>query len=307
MQGVGLVSIISAAIYVSMMALFYAGILATQSEFEREVRKHIETATQLRAAASDAERANAAKADFLAKMSHELRTPLNAVIGYSQILLEDTDPELDAQGVEDLNKIHAAGNQLLTLVNAILDLSKIEAGKMEVYARPVDLPDLLQTVVDRWRRDARLTGRAIALTLGEPLGPVQIDSDKLEQILAALLDNALRYAPHSDVRVAAKFTKEDDGSQGVEIAVSDRGPGIPRDLMPALFETFSDLEAANANNSGGPGLGLPLAHKLCGLLGGTLSVSSDPKSGTTFIVALPGAKSDGARQAPPSSTFAEAA
>ena len=133
LQGIGLISIISASIYVSMMALFYARILASQGEFEKEVRKHLETAAQLRRAVSEAERASAAKAGFLAKTSHELRTPLNAIIGYSQLLLEDTDPSVDPRGVEDLHRIYDAGRQLLRLVNAILDLSKIEAGKMQVF------------------------------------------------------------------------------------------------------------------------------------------------------------------------------
>jgi signal transduction histidine kinase len=121
MQVIGVISIISASIYVSMMALFYARILASQTEFEVEVRRHMETADALREATSQAERAGAAKADFLAKMSHELRTPLNAVIGYSQILLEDTDPQASPQDVDDLNRIHAAGHHLLGLVNAILE------------------------------------------------------------------------------------------------------------------------------------------------------------------------------------------
>jgi signal transduction histidine kinase len=303
MQGVGLVSIVSAAIYVSMMALFYAGILATQSEFEKEVSKHIDTATQLRAAATEAERANAAKADFLAKMSHELRTPLNAVIGYSQILLEDTDPKSDPQGVEDLNKIHAAGNHLLTLVNAILDLSKIEAGKMEVYRRPVDVPGLLRSTVDRWNQDARLKGRKISLSVGEAPGLMEVDSDKLEQILAALIDNSIRYAPNSDVHVVAEFPAGEGNSQSIRIAVSDSGPGIAKDLMPTLFETFSDFEVEASNALGGPGLGLPLAHKLCTLVGATLSVRTGPDAGTTFTIVFDAA-ADAADTTP---TFAEAA
>lgn len=307
MQGVGLVSIVSAAIYVSMMALFYAGILASQTEFEKEVREHIETATLLRAAASQAERADAAKADFLAKMSHELRTPLNAVIGYSQILLEDTDPDLDPQGVEDLHKIHDAGHHLLALVNAILDLSKIEAGKMETFSRPVELPALLRAMVDRWSRDVRMKGRAVNLRVGERVGVIETDTDKLEQILAALLDNAVRYAPESDVDVAADFTDVDGEARAIEITVRDRGPGIARDLVPTLFDTFSDVDSADANASSGPGLGLPLAHKLCGLLGATLSVRTGADAGTTFVLVLAAAKSGAKPQAAAISPLAKAA
>ena len=181
MQGIGIISTISASIYVSMMALYYAGILASQSEFEKEVRKHLETADQLRTATTEAERASAAKAEFLAKMSHELRTPLNSVIGYSQMLLEDTDPAADPLGVDDLNKIYAAGRHLLGLVNAILDLSKIEAGKMQVFSEPVDLAALLRRVADRWSRNDRASERVINLRVDDSVGVVEIDATKFEQ------------------------------------------------------------------------------------------------------------------------------
>ena len=124
MQGLGLVSTIAAALYVAMMALYYAKIQASQSEIENEMREHMATASELRLATEEAERAGAAKADFLAKMSHELRTPLNAVIGYSQILLEDAEDEGDRESIADLEKIHSAGHHLLKLVNEVLDLSK---------------------------------------------------------------------------------------------------------------------------------------------------------------------------------------
>ena len=124
MQGIGVISIISASIYVAMMALFYTKILASQTEVEAELNKHLETSAQLRAAALQAERAGVAKAAFLNSMSHELRTPLNAVIGYSEILLEDTDPKADPTSWSDLGRIHNAGQHLLSLVNAILDLSR---------------------------------------------------------------------------------------------------------------------------------------------------------------------------------------
>ena len=125
MQGLGLVSTTAASLYVAMMALYYAKIQASQTEIESEMRQHMATASALRLATQEAERAGAAKAEFLAKMSHELRTPLNAVIGYSQILLEDAANEGDSESIADLNKIHAAGQHLLKLVNEVLDLSKI--------------------------------------------------------------------------------------------------------------------------------------------------------------------------------------
>ena len=287
MQGIGLISIVSASIYVSMMALFYARILASQGEFEKEVRKHLETASQLRGAVAEAERASAAKADFLAKTSHELRTPLNAIIGYSQMLLEDTDPGVDPQGVDDLNRIHDAGRHLLHLVNAILDLSKIEAGKMEVFVEPVDVAALLRQVANRWASARRIEGRRISLKIEPAAGVIEADAEKLEQILDALIDNALCHAPTEDVEIAARFPRAGSGSDVVEISVADKGPGIAAALVPALFDTFNSQHDVSESKYGGAGLGLPLCHRLCGLMGASLSVLTAPHAGTTVVVALP--------------------
>ena len=307
MQGIGIISTVSASIYVAMMALYYAGILASQSEFEREVRKHIETADQLRTATTQAERAGAAKAEFLAKMSHELRTPLNSVIGYSQMLLEDTDPSTDPRGVADLNKIYAAGRHLLGLVNAILDLSKIEAGKMEVFSEPVDLPELLGRVADRWSRHDRASGRAISLHVDNSIGVFEIDATKLEQILDALVDNALRYAPHSDVEIVARPSTISGGAGPIEILVRDGGPGIAAELMPTLFETFNDFEDVSASKYGGAGLGLPLSQRLCRLMGASLSVKTGANAGATLIVTLPNGRPESNHAEPAIGDLAEAA
>jgi signal transduction histidine kinase len=285
MQGIGLISIISASIYVSMMALFYARILASQVEFEKEVRKHIETAGQLRLAVSEAERASAAKADFLAKTSHELRTPLNAIIGYSQMLLEDTNPQIDSQGVADLKRIHDAGHQLLRLVNAILDLSKIEAGKMDVFVEPVDVVALLREVVDRWAR--QIEGRRISLRSEGAPGLVEADAAKLEQVLDALIDNAVCHAALGDVEIVARAPESGPAINSVEISVTDKGPGIAEALVPALFETFNTREDVSASKYGGAGLGLPLCQRLCDLMGASLSMRTAPRVGTTVVVTVP--------------------
>ncbi len=307
LQSIGLISIICAAIYVSMMALYYAGILRSQSEFEKEVQKHLETSDQLRKAVSQAERASAAKADFLAKTSHELRTPLNAVIGYSEMLLEDSDPASDPQEVEDLNKIHSAGRHLLCLVNAILDLSKIEAGKMQVFPETVETRVLLQGVADRWSSDPRMKGRAIRVIVEDSAGAAEVDPAKLEQVLDALIDNAVRYAPNSDVEIAAHGSLSQGDCDAVEVSVSDKGPGIAPQLLPTLFETFSDVEDAGASKYGGPGLGLPLANRLCGVMGAQLSVRATSKAGTTMVIAIPSAKVDASPIQPQLSDLAEAA
>ena len=166
LQGLGIVSTSAAALYVAMMASYYAKVLASGVELEAAARRHLATAVELRRAAAEAERADAAKAEFLAKMSHELRTPLNAVIGYSQILLEDAEAERDAATVDDLNKIHGAGQHLLKIVNAVLDLSKIEAGKMDLFVETVDFAALVRSAAERCRKRAADNGTGLRLERG---------------------------------------------------------------------------------------------------------------------------------------------
>ena len=284
MAVIGVISITSAAIYVSMMALYYAGILKSQKEFEDEARRHLDTSNNLREAVAKAERAGAAKADFLARTSHELRTPLNAVIGFSEVLLEETDPEDDQQGVEDLKKIHGAGMHLLSLVNAILDISKIEAGRMDVFPDRHCLSQLLAATVQRSKASSQSV--SIAINVDPEVDDIETDSTKLEQVLLLLIKNAVEYAGEGTVTIAARATSLASGEPGVAITVSDRGRGIDRTLLPTLFETFSegqDLQHAQK----GPGLGLPLARRFCRLLRGDLRVGETGPAGTTMTIELP--------------------
>src|ERR1700736_3117073 len=204
MQGLGLVSTVAASIYVAMMALYYAKIQASQSELESEMREHMATASALRLATQEAERAGAAKAEFLAKMSHELRTPLNAVIGYSQILLEDAESEGDRESVADLNKIHDAGQHLLKLVNEVLDLSKIEAEKMELDLEETNLAALLIEIVEAVRPAARKNGNKIFCTIGPKLGMALCDADKLRNMTGQILDNAVKFTQNGKIEFVAK-------------------------------------------------------------------------------------------------------
>src|SRR3984885_13345727 len=178
MQGLGLISTVAAALYVAMMALYYAKIQTSPGELESEMRQHMATASALRLATIEAERAGAAKAEFLAKMSHELRTPLNAVIGYSQILLEDAEDEGDVEAIADLGKIHGAGQHLLKLVNEILDLSKIEAGKMELDLEEIHLAELLSEIISAGRPAAVKNGNEVVCRLASNLGTALCDAGK---------------------------------------------------------------------------------------------------------------------------------
>ena len=289
MQGIGVISIISASIYVAMMALFYAKILASQTEVEAELKQHLETSEQLRAAALQAERAGVAKAAFLNSMSHELRTPLNAVIGYSEILLEDTDSNADPTSWSDLGRIHNAGRHLLSLVNAILDLSKIEAGKMEVFRESVDLARFAEELEARWSDRDKNCGNRVSTRLVGATGFVSTDLAKLERMTSALVDNAVRFTNHGAVEIVIDATQRAgaDGEGWLSIAVRDTGCGIAAESIPKLFEIFVNREDATASNYGSAGLGLPLCDRLCRLLGGNLAVESEPGKGSTFTILLP--------------------
>jgi signal transduction histidine kinase len=293
MQGIGVISIISASTYVAMMALFYAKILASQTEVEAEVNKHLETSAQLRLAALQAERAGIAKAAFLDSMSHELRTPLNAVIGYSEILLEDADAAAEPTTIADLGRIHSAGQKLLSLVNAILDLSKIEAGKMEVFHDTVDLGLFAGRLEAQWGANENSSGNAFSTRLVGAASHARTDLAKLERMVGALVDNAMRFTTNGKIEVVIEATPGAGGApeSWLAISVRDTGVGIAPESLPDLFEIFVNREDATASNYGSAGLGLPLCDRLCRLLNGTLAVASEPGKGSTFTIRLPQGRS----------------
>jgi signal transduction histidine kinase len=286
MQGLGLVSTVAASLYVAMMALYYAKIQASQTELEGEMREHMATASALRLATEEAERAGAAKAEFLAKMSHELRTPLNAVIGYSQILLEDAEDEGDSASIADLNKIHRAGQHLLKLVNEVLDLSKIEAGKMELYLEKTNLAALLIEVVEAARPAAKNNGNELFCTIARNLGTALCDAGKFRNMAGQLLDNAVKFTHNGKVEVVAE--RQRDGScDHLVIHVIDTGIGIASEQITNLFEKFTVADDSSTSKYGGTGLGLALSQKLCKLMGGEVLVESELGKGSRFTVRLP--------------------
>jgi signal transduction histidine kinase len=286
MQGLGLVSTTAAAIYVAMMALYYAKIQASHSELEGEMRQHMATATALRAATVEAERAGAAKAEFLAKMSHELRTPLNAVIGYSQILLEDAEIEGDSASVADLSKIHLAGQHLLKLVNEILDLSKIEAGKMELDLEEIDIREMLAEAADNARAAAVVNGNAFSVSISSHLGMALCDAGRFKNMASQLLDNATKFTQNGKIEFIADRITGPDGDQLV-VDVIDTGIGISPDQITHLFEKFTVADDSSTSKYGGTGLGLALSQKLCKLMGGEISVESTLGKGSRFTIRIP--------------------
>ena len=286
MQGLGLVSTIAASLYVAMMALYYAKIQASQTELEGEMRQHMATAVALRQATEEAERAGTAKAEFLAKMSHELRTPLNAVIGYSQILLEDAEDEGDSESIADLNKIHTAGQHLLKLVNEVLDLSKIEAGKMELHMEQTDLAQLFRDIVDVARPAARNSGNEISCTIAPDIGIAFCDAGKFRNMAGQLLDNAVKFTRDGKVEFLAQ-RQLDGTTDDLVIHIVDTGIGIASDQIANLFEKFTVADDSSTSKYGGTGLGLALSQKLCKLMGGEIFVVSEAGKGSRFTIRMP--------------------
>ena len=293
LQGLGVISTLGAAGYCAMMALYYAKILASGVELETEMRGHLATAAELRSATAEAERASAAKAEFLAKMSHELRTPLNAVIGYSQMLLEDAHDEGDASSAADLERIHGAGHHLLRLVNEVLDLSKIEAGKMELTSEEVDVGALLSNVVDGYRDAAAANGDELVLDLREGLRTIVCDPKKTAQAVSQIVDNAVKFTKDGRVVVSARRIAKAAGDQ-IVVEVWDTGIGMAPETIPTLFEKFNVAEDASTSKYGGTGLGLALGLRLCRLMGGDLTAESQLGIGSVFTITLPAGPPPGA-------------
>ena len=301
MVGIGIISAMSASVYVLMMASYYAQIVDSQSELLREIERHQATLKELTRAKEEAERANGAKSEFLAKMSHELRTPLNAVIGYSEILLEDA--ELDGRGeqIGDLQKISAAGKHLLAMVNDILDISKIEAGKMDLFLDDFDLETLINEVEITSRPLAAKNTNAFIVDRGsEPLGMVHLDATKVRQAVLNLISNAAKFTHNGEITLRLRRHKRAYGDL-IEIAVADTGVGISREAQKALFNKFMQANARIASKYGGTGLGLSLSQNLCRLMGGQITVESRPGLGSCFTITLP------AIAEPPASSPDEAA
>jgi signal transduction histidine kinase len=286
MQGLGLISTIAAALYVAMMALYYAKVQTSQGELEGEMRQHMATASELRLATIEAERAGAAKAEFLAKMSHELRTPLNAVIGYSQILIEDAEDEGDVEAAADLSKILTAGEHLLKLVNEVLDLSKIEAGKMELDLQEIVLADMLNEMLIVVETAAAKNGNRVFCNIGPSLGTALCDPGKLRNVLTELFDNAVKFTQDGTIELVVERVPGDAVEQ-LMIHVIDTGIGIAPDQISGLFEKFTVVDDSSTSKYGGTGLGLALSQKLCKLMGGEIFVESELGKGSRFTIRLP--------------------
>jgi GAF domain-containing protein/CheY-like chemotaxis protein len=232
------------------------------------------------------ETADRHKSEFLANMSHELRTPLNAIIGYSEMLQEDAADLGAEQFTDDLKKINAAGKHLLELINAVLDLSKIEAGKMELYLESFDVAGLVRDIAAVIQPLAAKNANRLEVHCPEAIGTMRADLTKVRQALFNLLSNACKFTDRGTVSLAV--TREMAGGQDVmTFSVSDTGIGMTAEQLARLFEAFSQADAATTRKYGGTGLGLALSRRLCRMMGGDVTAESEADRGSTFTVRLP--------------------
>ncbi len=231
----------------------------------------------------DLEAASRHKSEFLANMSHELRTPLNAILGFSEVLVEKMFGEVNEKQLDYLKDIHSSGQHLLSLINDILDLSKIEAGKMELQPSDFDLPEALQTSISLVKERAQRHGIALKLDVASDLGTIHADERKFKQIMLNLLSNAVKFTPEAgSIAVAAKTN-----GKMVEVSVADSGAGIAPEDHGAVFEEFRQVGGDAARKAEGTGLGLPLAKRFVELHGGQIRLESAPGQGSTFTFTIP--------------------
>ena len=229
--------------------------------------------------------ANKHKSEFLANMSHEFRTPLNAIIGFSEVLLEKMFGEINAKQQDYLGDIHSSGRHLLALINDILDLSKIEAGRMELEPSDFDVPTALQNAMTLVRERAQRHGIALSLDIDPAVGELRADERKFKQILVNLLSNAVKFTPDGGQVVLRARPVE----IGLEVSVSDTGIGIAPEDQEKVFEEFRQVGGDYKTKQEGTGLGLALARKFVELHGGVISVQSELGKGATFTFTIPGA------------------
>ena len=238
------------------------------------------------------------KSEFLANMSHELRTPLNAIIGYSEMLQEDAADLGAEQFTDDLKKINAAGKHLLELINAVLDLSKIEAGKMDLYLESFDVATLVRDIAAVIQPLAAKNANRLEVMCPETTGTMRADLTKVRQALFNLLSNACKFTDHGTVSLAVRREAHED-QHWLRFGVSDTGIGMTQEQLERLFEAFSQADAATTRKYGGTGLGLALSRRLCRMMGGDVTVESEAGRGSTFTIRLPAVVTDAAEPAPP--------
>src|SRR5205823_3815458 len=254
----------------------YAGL---EQKVEQRTREVEEKSRQLEIASQH-------KSRFLASMSHELRTPLNAIIGLTEMMVTNAARFGTEKAAEPLRRVHRAGTHLLGLINQVLDLSKIEAGKLGLSPETVNLAPLIEEVIGTARQLAEQNKNRLVLEAQENLGQLTVDPMRLRQILLNLLSNACKFTKGGEVKLGVKRVV--DGRNWIEIAVTDTGIGMTPEQQVKLFEEFTQADSSTARQYGGTGLGLAITRKLARMMGGDVTVTSEPGKGSVFTVRLPG-------------------
>jgi PAS domain S-box-containing protein len=234
----------------------------------------------------EAEEANRAKSQFLANMSHELRTPLNAIIGYSEMLQEDVAALGQPSMAVDLDRIRVAGKHLLKLINDVLDLSKVEFGKMDIFIESFEIAPFIEEVASTVKPLVEENGNSLAVDCDPEIGEMRSDRTKVRQCLFNLLSNASKFTNHGKIRL--KISRATQGVRSwIDFEVTDTGIGISKEQLEKVFDAFVQAESSTSRKYGGTGLGLTLTKGFCELLGGQLFVQSEEGRGSTFVVRLP--------------------
>lgn len=246
----------------------------------------------------EAEAANRAKSVFLANMSHELRTPLNAIIGYSEILLEDAHSLGSKDFIHDINNIHTSGKHLLTIINDILDLSKIEAGKMDVHWESVNIMVLIENVLATIQPLIKQNNNILEIICEDNQEPIMADPNKMRQVILNLLSNAAKFTENGKIILKVKVANNDEDfiSQNRDcnftdkvliLSVADTGIGISEEKIDSLFQPFTQADNSTTRKYGGTGLGLAISRHFCKMMGGDITVVSEVNKGSIFTVKFP--------------------
>jgi signal transduction histidine kinase len=266
------------------------GVIAVATDIT--ARRHAEKA--LERARDVAESANRAKSEFLANTSHELRTPLNAIIGYSEMLIEEAEALQANSFTADLQKIHSAGRQLLTLINDILDLSKVEAGKVELYIETFDIATLIEDVIATVHPMIERNHNILKVQHADTLGIIRADVIKVRQCLLNLLSNAAKFTSAGVItltteRLLNQRPRNGTGrpSDWIEFRVSDTGLGMTEEQIQKLFKAFVQADSSTSRKFGGTGLGLAITKHYCEAMGGDIAVTSELGHGSAFVMRLP--------------------
>ncbi len=279
--GVAQILILIALLFVSYRT--FRGYLRTYQEHQQQLAQANEA---LRASKEAAVEASQAKSAFLANMSHELRTPMNAILGYSEMLMEEAEDVGQDDFIPDLKKINQAGTHLLSLINDVLDLSKIESGKMVAFPETVDVGQLIDQVAATAHPLMGNNNNRLIIERGPELGEAYQDFTKLRQTLLNVLSNAAKFTHDGTVTLKAE-REAANGEEWLVLAVTDSGIGIAEDKLEHIFEEFSQADNSTTRDYGGTGLGLTISRRFCQMLGGDMTVASELDVGSTFTMRLP--------------------